>query len=391
MIIFSGYALIKQGKSNISYLEKRELSYIKPLTTKEWFSKEFQASVDSSIIDNFFKRNDCLKYYNKINMKLNIIGNKSTSVFFKKYLDKMIILQNINEKVSYIDEISYLVRNPYIYDKDIGLGIINNINKIKILSNKKDDVKFYIYLPLMANENDIFDISNLNTSYLRLFDSLSIPFKNLEVNNIHDLEKVYFSTDHHWSHIGSYQGYTDIINLLFKGAEKAKFPVSEKEFIDVRFFGSHSRAIAHSVKTRGDSISKYIFDLPEYDLYVDGVLTETYGHYEDYVKGNVDNSKDFDHYGWMYQNRKGKIIFDTKQENLENMLVISDSMSNSLRDVLASHFDKTIFINLDEYQRTYGEFIIEEYIDKYEIDKVLVMVVLGNYFPEGELKYLNVK
>ncbi len=389
MFFLGGYSVIKQNETSISYLENRELNYIKSLTVNNWLGKEFQSSVDNAIIDNFWKRNDWLKYYNKLNMNLNILGNKTMSLLFSKHLINIVDLQSINDSISFINDISYLIRKPYIYNENLEQAIKNNIHKIELLSERYQNVEFYIYLPLMVNENDMFWNTEKDKSYLRLFDSINLPFEKFEVNSIYDIKKLYFSTDHHWSHLGSYQGYKEIIDLLFEGQEKAMIPIYEKEFNNVNFFGSHSRAIAHSVDIRGDTISKFIFELPNYKFFVDGEQMTEYGHYSDYANGKIDNRKDFDHYNWMYQGRKGIITFDTGQANLENILVISDSMSNPIRDVLASHFNKSIFINLDEYQRIYGDFKIEEYINDYNIDKVLVMVVLGNYFDEGELKLLH--
>ncbi len=131
--------------------------------------------------------------------------------------------------------------------------------------------------------------------------------------------------------------------------------------------------------------------MPEYDLLVNGEEMEEYGHFSEYIKDNIDNSKDFDHYNWLYESRKGEIIFDTHRDDKNNILIISDSMSNAIRDVLASHFNKSIFINLDTYQRKYGDFIIENYLAKNKIDKVLFMNTLDNYKSDGEMKYLIVK
>lgn len=389
LIILGGYALITQEKSNISFLEKRELSYIKPLSINNWLSKEFQESVDSSISDNFLERNNWLKYYNKTNMELNTIGNKILLILFNGKLDQRYSIQKVNERISYIKEISYLIRNPYTFDETFENAIKNNIKKINSLADKYKGVRFYIYIPTMANETNIFDTDVQRYNYMDIFHEATVPVKKLEIHNIYEFKKMYFKTDHHWSHIGSYQGYTDILGLLFDGHENPRIPIKEVKFDSVNFYGSHSRAIAHSIELEGDSISKYIFDLPEYKLYINGELTEEYGHYNDYVKGDIDNTKDFDHYNWMYQRREAEIIFVTNQEERDNILVISDSYSNAIRDTLASHFNKSIFINLDQYQRTYGIFEIEEYLNKYNVDKVLVMVVLTNYFPDGELKYLK--
>lgn len=385
------YPLMNQKESNVSNLEKRELSYSKPLTISNWIAKEFQTSIENTVTDNFWRRSQLVQHYNKLNANISIVGNKIMSACLEKYLGQRIILRNINDKVSYMNEISYLVYNPLVYDEEIEKEIGKNLEKIKCLDYVNKGTSFFVYIPLVSNQNIMVDISGVSERYLNLFVESKIPVKSLQVGDVEDLKKTYFGTDHHWSHIGAYQGYTDIIKLLFGGKEKEKVPISEEILEDVNFYGSFSRSIAHTIDMKGDSISKYVFDLPDYKLYINGILTEEYGHYSDYINGDIDGDKDFDHYNWLYQAREAEIMFVTNQENLENILVIADSMSNPIRDVLASHFNRTLFINLDRYQGMYGEFEIQEYIDKYKIDKVLVMLTLDNYFPEGDMKYFNVE
>lgn len=391
MSLFGCYSLIMQKEGNISTLEKRELRYIIPLNLDNWLEKEFQASMENGLIDNFWQRNKWLGFYNKTNMSLNHMGYNAVSVFLNKNKNNAVNVQKINEKVSYIEEIRHLIRTPTVYNDEKAKEVIENINKIRILKDKYNSIDFYIYLPLLAHHNNIFADNYEGIYYYDLFKELSIPFDRLRVNDIYDLKRMYYSTDHHWSHIGSYEGYKDIVNLLFKSEVKPRIPIREEILDNVTFFGSHSRIIAHAINLRGDIMVKYIFDLPEYELYIDEESISEYGHFTDYVNGDIDNSKDFDHYNWLYQSRKGKIIFDTKRGDLGNILIISDSMSNAIRDVLASHFNKSIFINLDTYKRKYGDFNIDYYFNEYDINKVLIMVNLGGYFSNGELKNLNIE
>ncbi len=390
-IFLSGYALLKQKDENISYIENRRLTSIRGLSIDSWLNKDFQVSVENALADNIYKRNEWLKLYNRLNMKFVEVGSKAVNIVLKKGEDESISISPINDKISLIKDTGYLVRNPMVYDDEIAKEISYNFGKIVLLSDKYENIDFYIYIPLMANENEIFEVNSSDKSYFEIFQNSDIPLDFLKINNIYDLKSMYFSTDHHWSHRGAYQGYIDIISLLFDGKEKAKVPVKEEEIKEVKFYGSHSRSIAHSLDFGGDNISKYIFELPEYEFFVDGEKMEEYGGLSEYLNGTLENSKDIDYYEWLYQSRKGEIIFDTHNDDRSNILIISDSMSNAIRDVIASHFNKSIFINLDMYQRTYGNFAIENYLNKYEIDKVLFMNVLSNYTVVGEMKNLIVE
>lgn len=391
IVFLSGYALAKQKYESISYLESRPLNSIAKLNVDNWFNKVFQTSVDDALADNIYKRSEWLKLYNRLSIKFAVMGKRIVSIVFEKNENERISVTPINETISLIEEIEYLIRTPMVYEDEIAKAIKYNFDKIVILSKKYEDIDFYIYMPLLANQNEIFETNSSDKSYFEIFDSDCISFDFLKVKNIYDLKNTYFSTDHHWSHIGAYQGYVDIINLLFDDKEKAKVPLKEEKIEEVKFYGSHSRAIAHSLDFGGDDISKYIFDLPDYEFFVDGERVKEYGNLSEYINGILEISRDFDYYQWLYQGRKGEILFDTHRENKDDILVISDSMSNAIRDVLASHFNKSVFINLDMYQRTYGDFAIDDYLKKYEIDKVLFMDTLGNYTAAGEMKNLIVR
>ena len=91
----------------------------------------------------------------------------------------------------------------------------------------------------------------------------------LRVEMIDDFQQMYFKTDHHWNHIGAYKGYVDIINLLFEGKEQPYIPIG-KSFRNVNFYGSHQKNCLFN-EVEADNIGKYLFKLPEYKMYINGL------------------------------------------------------------------------------------------------------------------------
>lgn len=47
----------------------------------------------------------------------------------------------------------------------------------------------------------------------KLIDS-SIKSERLKINSFNDYSQLFYTTDHHWNYLGSYNGYLDIVNLL---------------------------------------------------------------------------------------------------------------------------------------------------------------------------------
>lgn len=386
------YALFINNEQEISQLEKRKLSNIKDFTVNNWVNKDFQNSVENTVADHYIARNQWIKQYNRMEIYLNIVSNDIISEVFHKFADKQILIQQVSKKLNLVtlNGQRYLVRPSHVYDENIENGIINNINKINFASNKYNNIDFFVYLPTSPEDTTLFDKDSAGDRYLNQFNKLEIRHAKLEIRNIQDYQRMFFKTDHHWNHIGAYQGYADITNLLFDKKVKPYSPIDVKTFDSVDFYGSNSAKIAHAVQLEPDKLSKYIFQLPQYKLYINGKIVEEYGNYSKYLSGKIDKTFGFDHYNSLYQSRRGEIIFDTGRENdYDNILVISDSMSNPIRDVIASHFNKSVFINLDRYNAEIGEFNLGQYIKKYKIKKILFMVILENYFPEGELKHLD--
>ncbi len=384
------YVLVLKDKQEVSNLEQRKLSQIESLTINNWLEETYQKSIESTLTDYFLFREDLLRTNINLDMSLNSIIDICFVLMQSQDKNKQITIKKINDEISLIKDYGYLVRSPYVYDKGTEINIINNISKINNLSEEHNNIKFYVYLPTMPHETNIIDQEYCGEKYLKLFKKLKVSCSKLEITNIHEISNMFFRTDHHWNNKGSYKGYMDIIELLFDGKKNPNTPVDEKCFEDFTFYGSHSRKTAYAVKMKGDKICKYIFKLPDYKLYINGQLTDENGNYSKYLKGEIYREQGFDHYNSLYQRRRGEIMFDTNRNHLENILIISDSMSNPIRDVIASHFNKSIFINLDMYYSEIGEFNIDDYISEYKIKKVLIMDVLANYFPGGEMDKLKV-
>lgn len=389
LALIGTYILIIKDKPEVSQLENRRLSQVRKLTINSWLTKEFQESVEITIADHYVGRSKWIKYYNKFEMDLNDLGSKLiTTLYNENSIRQGVQAVNSNISVVLIEDSQYLIRSLYTYDQIVEKVINHNIDIVNNLNKKYAEVDFYVYIPVMAHETNIVDTDKTAEMYLNLFQKLDIPYKQLDVRNTLDFQEIYYKTDHHWNHEGAYNGYLDIISILFNGEEKANSPIGKDCYNDISFYGSHSRRIAHSLEIEADRLCKYRFDLPEYKIHIDGSTVAEYGNLIKYINGDIDKTKGFDHYNFLYQSRRAEIIFETDREDYENILIISDSMSNPIRDIIAMHFNKSVFINLDMYQTYKGEFDIKQYIEDYKVNKVLIMVALGNYFPEGELKYL---
>ncbi len=166
-----------------------------------------------------------------------------------------------------------------------------------------------------------------------------------------------------------------MINDKYPQIGEPKTPI-EKKTSSIKFYGSMAKTSNYNVKGDNyDLISDYIYDLGDYDLYVNGERVKSYGQREGYYNNEVDNDREINHYREFFGPDVYEKIYDFGNNTGVNLLIISDSYSNCIEPVIASHFDKSYFYDLRH--KPEDSFSIHEMIEKNNIDVVLYM---GSYF-----------
>ena len=232
---------------------------------------------------------------------------------------------------------------------------------------------YYYFINRSSHYNFINNKNNFDISKY-----LDVDYSQLVFNNYDEYKDYFYKTDHHWNYKGSYKGYTDIIKLLLN--EEGLKPTEEVTF-NIYYYGSAARS---STFTKFKELfTVYKFNIQNHDEYINGNIGK-YGNKDNYSKNEY--MKDFwaNRYAEYYGNDYGEIIYDFKESNKENLLILSNSFSNSVNELIASHFDKTYVVDLRYYKDTYGyDFDYKSYIKNNNIDKVLVICDI-NYLISDE-------
>lgn len=181
----------------------------------------------------------------------------------------------------------------------------------------------------------------------------------------HDDEYIYYRTDHHWTSLGAYYGFTGLADAVGFSA----LPLSEfnPQVVSHDFYGTvYSSSGVRWVKP--DSIEMYV---PEPDglvinNYPNG--TETNGMLYDYSKLDVKDKYAFFLGGntpmlKIYTGSKGPVL-----------LVLRDSYFDCLLPFLLPHFSQIHVIDLRYYRLS-----ISEYIAENRIDEVLAIYSVDNF------------
>ena len=248
------------------------------------------------------------------------------------------------------------------------------------------DIDSYFYFVNISKSIDFNKVDETENEFLTYIKQAFSDFQcdGLKIDSYEQYMDYFYETDHHWNYKGSYQGYKDIINLMLP-EENVLEPTETKTF-DTYYYGSNARTTA--VYTNKEKFTVYDFKIPKHTTYVNGSVSG-YGNRDMYYNNGYSTEKGYNHYGAFYGGDFAEVSFDFKQPEKENLLVIAPSYSNAINKLVASHFNKTYYIDLRHYQNTYGKaFNPEEFCRKNKIGKFLFLISI-DHLTNGNFELAN--
>lgn len=187
--------------------------------------------------------------------------------------------------------------------------------------------------------------------------------------------QLYFKTDHHWTSLGAYLAYRDIISAM------GRTPL-EKDAFDVSLFSEEFRGSDYN-KHNADEYDKILLYYSK--SYDDLEVTE--------VKFPYDKSENNVTLSGMYLEERlnpldlysiyfgGNIPYVTiRKGSRDTLLIIRDSFASALAPLLAEHFD-VVMVDPRFYPSS-----IESVIKRESVDLVLILENMGSY-TENTVKF----
>lgn len=359
LILFGGFIRPLIFPKDINYLENRTAEQVPKFSFNEFLTENFQNKYEEALADQVplaLKMKETVRdlslktkllYYNWKSADYNSLGN---NIFLFK------------------DALVYGKCNLNLLKKSLDKRI-DNINKA-VLSN--NDIDFYVYY--IEKDVDIDFRNNEKSGVFEYFKknlNREINLERFEITDFDEYRKKFYVTDHHWNYIGSYQGYLDLVSLF--NLDNPLEPINEGSVTN-KFFGSKSTVLGS--KVYGDDFYYYKFDMPYYDLKVDGKSNQEYDAKISFYNDTIEEPAYWLYYGGDH----GLLEFDYHQTDKENLLIIGDSYDNAINDLLSSHFNKTYNIDLRHYENAMGiSFNLNKFIKEHDIDKVLIIGSLNFY------------
>lgn len=352
LILIFSLCIIKfiLNRNEYNYIDNRMSYKFKFPTLYEFSNGIYQENLDNAIADQLPKYEFFKLSYNRLTIKWNYNVLKFLHI---NSPSRYIKIRDIN---IYND---YLLYTPYSSDffYNSSKDDINYINELK--KNTKANVYMYFIDSDFLHKYS----TNYNVDYKNyLDDSLKIDgIGYLDVSNFDEYKKYFYKTDHHWNNVGSYKGYTDIAQLLnLKNILKPEDEICS----DLMFYGSKTKNLADISFTQ-DKACIYKFNYPKFTFYEGYEKIDGYGI-------DLDKISDEPHltYAILYGNDIGELkILNNDAKNKKRLLIYSNSYSNAINKLLASHYYKTYIID----GRHYNSKNMIDYIKEKGIDDVLIL------------------
>lgn len=343
-------------KKTFSYIENRKLSSIPELNIESIVSKSFMNKYEEYVDDHIIFRDSFVKLstYSKMFMGQQKINNVLLGLDGYLFEDVQIKENKIFQKN--IEDIRVFLEN----NSNSYIGVIPS--SIEILENERP--KYYEW----SNQLEI--INNLYTN---------IKGKEIDIYSIlkeHNSEYIYYKTDHHWTTLGAYYGYTSICNKL--GIIPYSLNDFEIELIDDDFKGTIQSKI--NIDISRDSLYRYN---PLFDIKYQRIINEDTNNVLNslYAYNKLESKEKYA----VYLGGNNPIIrLKSNIEEKKKLLMVKDSYSHSLAPFLLNHYSEIVLLDLRYYHSG-----VQSFIEKENFDDILLLYSIDTFVNDKNLILLN--
>lgn len=236
-------------------------------------------------------------------------------------------------------------------------------------------VEFYLYY--IETDLDVDLVTGEKSGvYEYIRANLDLPedhIDRLTVDNFQEYSQYFLKTDHHWCYRGSYQGYTEILQML--APEEAPLQPLETVALGI---SSGTKAAGVGIYNFEEDFAAYRFAFPNMTVTVNGQPMADYGSQSAWFRradeGAPATAEDELRYSGFYGLDSGEVVFDTGRTERENILILGDSYDNAILKLLAAHFGRTYAVDRRNYEVENGvPFDLTEYVKAHDITKVLAV------------------
>ncbi len=350
---------------DFSEQENRNLQQAPELNKESFFSGEFAERINLYFSDQFPLRDTFVKI--KSASELALLKGENNGVLYSynqlavKDFDFCISAIEIAEDTDRIDASVIESRLKSVNR----LSETLDVSLVTVIPPRTVDITDSSFGYDRPDGDVIFDLMNGESGFVNTLSPLRERYENGEY--------VYYRTDHHWTTLGAYYTYQDIMTQL--GKEDKIVPVSEFEIEKIEDFSGTTAARANFPFYKKDVLE--IWHLPddnEYEVTADGEKLS--GFYE---RSHLETS---DKYSVFLDGTHNLTKISKKGEPRETLVIAKDSFANCLIPFLAREYD-IIAVDLK------SNLNISAVAEEYEADAVLIVYNTENLITTNDFKKLR--
>ena len=196
----------------------------------------------------------------------------------------------------------------------------------------------------------------------------------------HKDEDIFYRTDHHWTSLGAYYGYTALAEALGYTPvplDAYTETVRSTEFYGTVFSSSGVRWVSP------DTITTYV---PDTGITVTSYTYDSTGKPVEVPRSLYDTSflSVKDKYSMFLGGNQSLGVVKTPNTDKPKLLIIRDSYADSLVPFLTPHFSEIHLVDLRYYKLS-----LSDYIQQNDIDQALVLYSVPNFVTDSNLFWIT--
>lgn len=332
--------------------ENRELSQAPDFSFEKLFSGKFTESFESYTTDQFPLRDSWITVKARAEL---LTGKKSNKGVYLCSGDTLI------EAFAKPDE----------------KQLETNIDAVKTFSDSADVPVYFALIPGSAEiYSDLLPKNAPNYSQKVVIDWCyeRSGAKNIDLYTIlseHKSEYIFYRTDHHWTSLGAFYGYTALMDGM--GEISSSMTGLTRQVVSDEFYGTvYSKSGITWV--RPDTIEIFAKQEPS-------TTVTNYSSGEGVVTALYDDSylDKKDKYSMFLGGITPMITIKTGAEGTPSLLIVRDSYTDSLAPFLQDNFSNIYIIDLRYYKSQLMQQPLKDFISQNKVDKVLICYSVANF------------
>lgn len=377
LVALSTYIQIKTP-TDISEVENRYLTTFRDMNQTSFYDGTFQQKIEKAYCDQFPKRYLLVRIKNKMDAVFKELMEPEQTEYTLNILDVP-----DGTQVLKLGKSNYMINSIFYDTEENRERFTERARELNELQDRHPDTQVFVYVPTQVHETDLFDeenglVSGANNLWAAFEEEIKVPFKRFDMTSLDLYKRMFFRSDHHPNHYGADLYYKDILTLILP-EETPLSPIGEDCHIGQTFYGTFASRTGFVYGA--DEFCVYDYDLVPFTVTENGTPVRNYKGRKAFASYQPTPNDNLYYYNVAYPIYDPVMCLDTHRPQMDNLLIIGDSFSNSVLDLLASHYNQTYRVAPYQYLFIEGQmFDYDTFIDEHHISHVLFMYTAENYF-----------